>query len=912
MSKPSLPGAHCLSVLLPLAFSSAALAGAAGATAYPVVESCAADTSMANINELKSKGGSVEPTLDFIEIKILADGTNPGGWSLCTSDQPGAIECQDVGVGNGTWYTRTQTAGEPDDSQAIYDNSTWITYNFKKLKAEEGEAILYNSNGEVLDYIRWSGQAGICDSSNFSWDVPDACGNCFDERDPNEKDFARTEPDGTGDWGNNGDEPSEGDTNEDPASPQADHFAIVHDGNGVNCQAEPITIEAHQADHSLLTTYVSAAHLATITLHGDWSVISANGTLTNNGNGAASYQFVAADNGRVTLGLHNTFVETANINVGDGVAGDAAGEDPDITYSRAGLAFHSNGVPGGIPDQIAGKPSDTGAGATTLELVAIDTNTETGACEALLTGPREIEFALECRNPASCNGSQASISGSAVASNDNGSVLAYSPVSLDFGDATQHRAGFVFSYPDAGAVSVHARLDPAFASGEKLSGASTLAVRPFGFHLAVSGGTVSATNPGASGAGGPVFTAAGEPFRVDARAVQWQAADDTNNDGVPDTFNDNDATTSADLSDNAVAPNFGNEATAPIMRLSSYLVAPADGIDPNLSGVTAITGFSSGVGFTADTRIDDVGIHEILATMDGNNYLGGEDVLGATGNVGRFVPAWFEVTIPVHGCDDTTGFTYSRQEIGQTVITATSAVGTGNVTLNYDGVNQAVDFSKDTTISDTSGAIGSFTNQVVPATDFDRGVATRNSGEIVPGGSGVIFSFTSEPSEAATIVLRATDSDGVSSNGHVEENTEIRSGRFAIRDTVSATTIDVDAAVAAESWQELSAGSFEWATNVDHSCWTPSLAEFSLSDFTGNLGSGETSLANLVFVDGGGTLTLSAPGPGNDGSVDVTAAIPAWLEFTDSSGNSSFTATIQFFGIFTSEAGFINSREVVQ
>lgn len=879
---------------------------------YPIVEACAADTSMANINELKSKGGSTNPTLDFVEIKILADATDLSGWTLCTSDQPGAIECQDVGVGNGTWYTQSQTVGEPDDSQAIYDNNTWITFNFKKLKAEEGEAILYDSSGNVLDYIRWSGQAGICNSTNFSWDVPAACGNCFDNRDPNEKDFARTEPDGTGDWGNNGDEPSEGDTNDDPASPQADHFAIVHDGIGINCQPEPITIEAHQADHSLLTTYVTAVDLSTSTLHGDWSVIAGNGTLVNNGNGSASYQFVDADNGQVTLGLHDTYVETANINVTDGIAGDVAGEDPDIAFNRAGFGFRSNGAAGNIPNQIAGKPSDTGAGATALELVAIETNTATGACEALLTGPQAVDFALECNNPGSCNGSQATISGTTIANNDDGSALNYAPVSLDFGDATDDSATFVFTYPDAGEVTLHARLDPTFTSGEVLAGASTFVVRPFGFELVASGGSVSASNPAAAGAAGPVFTAAGETFRIDARAVQWQAVDDVNNDGIPDTFNDTDPATFTLLSDNATTANFGNESVAPIIRLGAYLAAPTDGIDPNLSGVTAITGFSGGTAFTADSRIDDVGIYEITSTMDANNYLGGNDVLGASGYVGRVIPAWFEVQVPVHGCDDAAGFTYSRQEIGQTVITATSALGSGNVTLNYDGVNQAVDFSKDTTISDASGAAGTVTNAVVAANDFDRGIATRNSSEYVAGGSGVVFSFTTEPSEPTGIVLRATDTDGVSSAGYIEEGTEIRSGRFSVRDTVSATTIDAQVPVAAESWQELAPGSFEWSTNPDHSCWSPALADFGLADYAGNLATGETGLANLVFVDGGGTLTLSAPGPGNNGSVDVTAAIPGWLEFIDGSGNSSATGHLQFFGIFTSEEGFINRREVVQ
>lgn len=884
-------------------FPCQALAGAG--SGYPVPLACSADVGEANVNEIKSKGGGVQPTLDFAEFKVLQDNVDITGWQICGSDQPGSIECFDIGTGDGTWYTVTQTAGEPDDSQSVYNTNTWITYDFKKLKAEEGEVLLLDEFGNVMDYIRWSNQADICTSTNFSWDVPDACGSCFDQRDPNQKDFARG-PDGTGGWGNNGDEPSEGATNDEEVA--ADHFAIIHDGGAVNCQAEPVTIEAHTAAHSIEGAYAGLITFDTSTLHGDWTGIAAGGgTLTNNGNGSGSYQFIAADGGQVTLLLADTFVETLNINVTDGAAGEAPAEDPDLVFARSGFAFRVNGAPGLLPEQIAGKPSNTGFNAVLLELEAIDTNDDTGACEALLTGNVNIDLAAECQDPATCSFDALVVNGVAVAGNDSGAVGSYTTVPLDFGDALDTTAPLVISYNDVGAVTLHAALAPAFVSGETLNGSTNITVRPFGFDLAVNGGAVSAVNPAAFDANGAVFTTAGADFNVDVRAVGWQAGDDQDNDGIPDGHGDTDITTApANLVDNAATPSFGSEAAPASVALNAWLVSPdpATAADPGLAGVTTLTGFVNGSATATALRFDEVGIIEIIAALGGGSYFGGQDVAGASGRVGRFVPAYFDVDVVEDGCDDAGGYTYSGQNIGNITVTARAGNGSATATVNYDGL---LGFSRNATLEEGTGASGSFADNSIPAAVFESGVATLQT---------ISFRFDDPETAATDIQLRALDADGVTSAGALEEGTEIRSGRLAMFDAQAITITDGRMRLEVQTWQDAGGGAFDWAPHLDDTtCTVPQLADFTLdpASFTSGLQSGETAATTLDWSAGSGSIYFSAPGSGNAGSVTVNGSTDDWLQFDwNGAGLDSPSAKMSFFEIFESEEGLIDQHEILQ
>ena len=436
-----------------------------------------------------------------------------------------------------------------------------------------------------------------------------------------------------------------------------DHFAIAHDGSGVNCQSEPVTISAHATDHSVDSGYTGTLNLSTSTGHGDWTVITGLGALNNGAadDGAASYNVVAGDNGAVVLGLKDAHVETLNINVGDGVASETSGaalvsEDQNLAFAQTGFVFLADSVTSNIGTQIAGKSSAVSPGAQLIELQAVRTSDTTGACEAALQGVNAIDMAFECRNPSSCSAVLVNVNGGVstnIPGNPLGPIGSYTPVSLDFGNATDSTASFVMNYPDAGQIQLHARynipLDDGTGTPSSIyinGGSNAFVVRPFGFDLDFSGDRATNGITGASyaaNATGSIFQLAGAAFDTSLTAVAWSSTDDTNNDGVPDAC--------ANLTDNSVTAKFGNETAAVIpsgVTLSQSLVEPSAGGVPG-----ALTTSANSAAFVAGTGSktiawSEVGIMNLNASLA--NYLGsGQAVQGNVCNVGRFYPKDFVI-----------------------------------------------------------------------------------------------------------------------------------------------------------------------------------------------------------------------------------------------------------------------------
>ncbi|HEX6929529.1 MAG TPA: IPT/TIG domain-containing protein [Gammaproteobacteria bacterium] len=267
--------------------------------------------------------------------------------------------------------------------------------------------------------------------------------------------------------------------------------------------------------------------------------------------------------------------------------------------------------------------------------------------------------------------------------------------------------------------------------------------------------------------------------------------------------------------------------------------------------------------------------------------------------VGRFVPAYFDVEV-TDGCADAGGFTYSRQPF---TVRVTAREAGGGRTQNYAGA-----FARAVTLSDagdTSRFMG--TTHVIPAADFSAGIADNPA---------TAYAFASAETPFTLITLRATDPDGASSAGHLEESTQIRSGRLVIDQATAITTNDGLLGVTLQAWQDPGTGTFEWAVHTDDiSCTAPIQSEFSLdpASFSGNLASGETAITGFFFNAGLGALTLSAPGSGNDGSVDILVTTDSWLEFDWNTTGTPVPprGTMTFFEIFQSEDGFIERHEVL-
>jgi hypothetical protein len=506
------------------------------------------------------------------------------------------------------------------------------------------------------------------------------------------------------------------------AGGNANHFYISHDGTGVNCEPELVTVSAHRSNHNIVS-FTGAATLesyvdGTGTRRGDWTSHPGNsGTLTPGApdSGIATYNFVTADAGIASFYLRYTYPDVVDINVTSGTLGENTGTanngsepppgtDPKLTFYNSGFRITDGaGGPAAIGPQIAGKPSNVNPGMQTLAIQAIRTDTETFACVGVFASDAELDIGMasECIDPTSCAGRNVHITTPAtvnnsvdIANHDLGAVPALpsvlTPVTFRFSGATSE-APFTLRYPDAGRIMLHIRRDIPLESGDgsgnfMVGSGGPFLVRPFALHLDIPG------NPAAADASGGAFQRAGVDFTVNVSAVAWESVDDGNNDGSADD--------GADLSDNATTPNFGNEVTPETVTITHTLLAPAGQAPGDLTGGGSIS-VAGGGPAAADLSWDEVGIIRLNAALSSGSYLGsGLGVTGSSrapgnsdGNVGRFYPARLHVTanVPLFADACTAGdnpFTYQDQPFPfatAPILTVTARNAAGGTTLNYGG-----------------------------------------------------------------------------------------------------------------------------------------------------------------------------------------------------------------------------------
>ena len=575
-----------------------------------------------------------------------------------------------------------------------------------------------------------------------------------------------------------------------------DHYEISHDGTGVTCLSEQITITGHDAAHGAFNPGTVTINLSTSTNKGDWPrVISGTGILSDvtPGDGIATYTFPGSENS-VTLALNYTNLagtsETFSINVSDGSATEATGsaiaaDDPNMTFSLTGFQFY-NYTSGNetIPNQIAGKPSDTAPNIATLALRAVRASpVDPSVCEAAFPDMTTVTIPMgaECLNPATCAGRQVQITNNsnttAIATNDdNGGTgtTGYTNVDLLFEDdgtlSGITRALLILNYPDAGQIQLHANYEiplddggaPPAGSTDFMTGSSqTFIVYPFA--IAITNITAAGANPGSLTPAAPLFTTAGTDFSVTLGAYLWQQADDdgnpwgTGDDGLPDErvvagiTESVDVTDNTDLIGNALAPNFAWDGS-----VTAVLYAPATvqgGVLGTLNNGTVLsTDFSGGQATISTLQYLETGTILLQAAFP--NYLGSVvSVVGSSalngqldsanklsGAVGRFGADQFTFTANTPdlgpGCGN---FTYVDQPFSYTTapqITARATAADGTTVLsNYEDFTGAggdnwwlLDFSP---VTSGNGINMSYSDLALPADislDSSAATYTPNTG----------------------------------------------------------------------------------------------------------------------------------------------------------------------------------------
>jgi uncharacterized protein DUF6701 len=728
-----------------------------------------------------------------------------------------------------------------------------------------------------------------------------------------------------------------------------DHFAISDAGTAVNCQASPVTITAHSLTHTPVAT-TGAITVSTSTGHGDWSLTSGGGTFIAGAanTGAATYTYVTADNGAVTLSLKDTTAETVTINVVDGPVTQKSGsalasEQPPLTFVASGFRF-TNGanVATAIGTQVAGKSS-----TQSLALQAVRTDTNTGACTAAFPSGATVNISLayQCNNPTSCVvGQTLGITNNAVttniASNPASGVTAYTTVPLKFSTANAE-APFSLDYSDVGQITLFARynipLGSGVGSGTIMNGGAQFVVQPYSFILSnikcatYGAGTCAASlpspgnNPGAASAAGAAFIQAGQPFSATVTAINFLGA---------------------------ATPNYGQEVSPPGVTLTANLLAPAGRNAAALNNAAAFGSFSGGVATGTTFNWPEVGI--ISLTPSVASYMGSGAVTGtASGDVGRFIPNGFAAPIntPVFGtgCSSAAGVTYDFTYVGQPllytvapVITVTALAAGGTTTRNYTGaflkLTNASLSGRTYTPTPASPALNV---SGLPPASSDPTIADLGTGQATltfSAGTGLLFSRGAAiaPFNAnIALALNVTDTDGVSAPNPVTFGTGTGIsfstkatqyyGRLALRDAVGSELLDLPMPLTTQYYLSTTQG---FTTNAADSCTVAPL--ISIGNYQLNLAAGETCVRDTGNPGASGigcaapaasglqyranaaagnfNLILAAPGAGHAGAASITATAPSWLQYNW--GGSVNPLGMATFGVFPGPASRVHQREV--
>ncbi|MFA9462302.1 DUF6701 domain-containing protein [Thiohalorhabdus methylotrophus] len=670
-----------------------------------------------------------------------------------------------------------------------------------------------------------------------------------------------------------------------------DQFRIDHDGAGINCLPETVTLAAVGSSGTPVPDYTGTVTLSTSTGNGTWTLQSGNGTLSDPSadDGTATYTFAAADGGEVTLALRNTHRERLNIDAADGTVSDVD-DSGDMVFRPYGFLV----TPDPLPDQVAGRAFD-------LTLTAAGEIPSDPGCGVIeeYSGDQELRFWTVHENPASGIES-VTVDGTAIPDSE----AAAGDRTVRFTDG---RAQVRVNYPDAGSIRIRVKDEtgigepPAGSGSEVIGGSDAFVWRPFGFDVQVPADTAE------TGPSGAVLAAAGQPFTAGVRAVVWQAADDADGNGAPDS--------GADLADNATTPNFGNETNPETVELAPAVVAPASGENGDLVNAAfdfSPAGASGGVS-RSDVEWSEVGYVELAASLMDGDYLGAGGIAGRARQVGRFIPHHFRLSAPgltnradLTGCADP--FTYIGEPFDMRfTLTAENrhATPTANFRGDYARLDSAAELSPGATdgnrtltgsLSVANAAFSAWADPVTGTGPGSAEVSLRLS--LVrdgPEGPYAPFRVGIAPRDEDGVTLQSydLDLDGDGGDDHaLVDRTELRYGRLYIQNAHGPETENLEVPVLA---QYFTGTHFE--RNVQDGC-TPlsrsgqsGTGRIRLSDGGGWVNAdqavglrggsgGQTEGTAVTGIDGGnGILTLLAPGAGSTGYAEVRVELGAhpWL-----------------------------------
>lgn len=433
---------------------------------------------------------------------------------------------------------------------------------------------------------------------------------------------------------------------------QVDHYELLYPSNQtLTCNPLAVTVRAC-ANSSCSTLYGSpttttlSARNALGSPVGNWS----SNPLTFTGSASRSYQLTTA--GFATLGISSASPTASNPL--QCVVGGVSGDNCTVAFADSGFILD-------VPNLLAAKPM-----AATIQAVKKSDSSQK-CVPGFASGTRSVQFSRSYADPGT--GSQPVLVNATAVTNAT-------PVTLNF-DATA-TAALDVRYDDAGQMNLSASYTGSgLESGLVMVGDDDFVSKPYGLLLQTD--TDSGCTANINCLLYPGGVRAGDPFNLRIKAVAWQS------DGEP--------LTAAALANNLVTPNFrlGN------IALRSQVQAPSSGDN----GALGLPSYDHALGnqtVLANQSISEVGVFTLTAAPVAGSYLDGETVSGGeSGLVGRFAPAYLEVTrtastMLTPSCanpDPLSSFSYQGQPIGFTAGQEPSLVIAGHnrqgaITTNYD------------------------------------------------------------------------------------------------------------------------------------------------------------------------------------------------------------------------------------
>lgn len=460
-------------------------------------------------------------------------------------------------------------------------------------------------------------------------------------------------------------------------------YLIEHDGTGLTCEAESVTISAC-ANESCTELYDQDITVDMSPNNG-WTNDTSVTILANTPTTVSLSQL---DAGTVTLDVlnENTLCE--------GTTNDSC----DMVFSDAGFQFIGATTADTFADQIA----QSNFANAQLRAVKTDINDGIGVCVAALEGTQSVSFGMTCDDPGSCVSNIETGASQIVA----GSTTNLDLVFDDNGIASLSN----FSYADAGQItlSVESTIDGASVA----IGSTQFVVVPD--RLSVT--TASSTT----------HTRAGEAFELQISALGSQGA------VLPNYQPGN-----LQLSLTRVLPTAGVSVDGVLTYALSDTMTVAETASFQDSGINAAkanVSVSSGV-YRLDAQYNEYG--QISLDVKDASFFG-SSITTATSNgsapitLGLFIPAYFDVqnNTPAlaSACNVTSGFTYLGEATGfstSTQLTVTAKNSAGQTTENYQDDSvwtwlAAADAS-DIALAD-AGVSGSVSFNVLPNIDVGESV----------------------------------------------------------------------------------------------------------------------------------------------------------------------------------------------